>query len=320
MNKLFLLRARLSIVRTILNKNLHEVCMKYLFILAFFSLAACSSEGDVKPDLSLKDASTDLIHDTEKQPDSTIIKDMETSDSSSEDMQKTDTSSEGCGETEIVKFTTPDNIELVADYHPPKAKNEGAVILLHMIPPGNDRSGYPLRVREAFSNMGYAVLNIDRRGAGDSKGTATDAYGIPGHLDVEGAINFITSTDRKCPSAKNALMLIGASNGTTAVLDYTVGRTDTTLPDPKLVAFLSPGGYTEKQNKIKDHKVKISAIPLLIIHPDSEGFATRYTDYSDKWKIVKIPKGSHGTGNFDDGEKEKIQLSELLEWAKKLKE
>lgn len=215
----------------------------------------------------------------------------------------------------VVELQTSDGITLTADYTPAKSSDRGVVILLHMIPPNFDRSSYPLRVREAINALDLNVLNIDRRGAGDSGGDAVDAYtGTTARLDVEAAVSYVLAREGGCAVDPSKITLVGASNGTTAVLDYTVNRSNTNLPDPNALVWLSPGSYTENQNKLSDNRAKLDAIPLLIIHPDSEPWATQLTDVSQTCKIVEIEGGAHGTANFDHGAKEAIQLPELIRW------
>ena len=215
----------------------------------------------------------------------------------------------------VVELQTSDGVKLVADYIPAKSSDRGVVILLHMIPPNFDRSSYPDRVKEAINALDLNVLNVDRRGAGDSEGDAVDAYtGLTARLDVEAAVSFMLAREGACAIDPGKITLIGASNGTTAVLDYTVNRSDADLPDPNALVWLSPGSYTENQNKLSENKAKLDPIPLLIIHPDSEPWATQLTDVAQTCKIVEIDGGAHGTANFDDGAKEAIQLPEIISW------
>ncbi len=220
-----------------------------------------------------------------------------------------------CDDSGVVTITTSDGIELAADYQAPAASDLGGVVLLHMIPPNFDRSSYPQRVRDALHQKGVAVLNIDRRGAGGSGGVAADAYRGPlGKLDVEAAVTFLTSADRQCPTLAGDILLVGASNGTTSVMDYTVDAQTSALPLPKAIAWLSPGTYTESQNSISANQQLLQTLPNLIVHPDNEPWAQQYSSFSSNWKIVRIDNGQHGTQNFDNGGLEQIQLGELTQW------
>ena len=67
-------------------------------------------------------------------------------------------------------------------------------------------------------------------------------------------------------ASASAIALVGASNGTTSVLDYTVGH-DPALPAPEALVWMSPGGYTENQNRISQNLDVLSTLPLLWLFP-----------------------------------------------------
>jgi len=221
------------------------------------------------------------------------------------------------GEWAVVQLPTEDGETLEADYRPAASTDAGAVVLLHMIPPGNDRSGYPLRVRDAFAGTGFAVLNVDRRGAGGSTGTAADAYSGPGgRLDVEAAVDFLLSADRDCPVQSNRLVLVGGSNGTTSVYDYTVGhRAD--LPDPAANVFLSPGGYTATNNSFPTaaaDRGPEADRPYLWVFPTNEPWSRDFqADAPANWRFVEHGT-QHGTRMFDGAGLEADTVAELLAW------
>ncbi len=226
-----------------------------------------------------------------------------------------DAAAVSCGSYERVSLETSDGVELVADYHPPSKPGMGAVVLVHMIPPNFDRSSYPERVRLALIESGIALINLDRRGAGESSGVAQEAYQGPnGQLDVQAAVQFITSSDRACKSLDSNIMLVGASNGTTSVFDFVVARASSNLPSIKSVVWLSPGTYTENQNTVASNETLLKATPTLVIHPDSEPWATQYATFSPNWKIVELVDGKHGTNNFDQGAHETKQVNEIKSW------
>ena len=57
----------------------------------------------------------------------------------------------GASQDAVVAFQTADGLTLRADYRTASVAGRPAVVLVHMIPPGNDRSGYPERVRAALA-------------------------------------------------------------------------------------------------------------------------------------------------------------------------
>ena len=214
----------------------------------------------------------------------------------------------------VVRFEASDGVALEADLE--LFDGEGpAVVLLHMIPPANDRTSYPPRVRDALRATGVHVLNVDRRGAGGSAGEARDAYeGEGGRLDVEAAVHFLQDLPPSCGVDLTRLFLVGASNGTTSALDYAVAH-DEALPDVTRMVWLSPGTYTETQHAIDDHLMQLASMRILLIHPESEDYAERFLDPQPAgWDILALEGGAHGTRNFDDGALEAQQLGAMVEF------
>lgn len=220
----------------------------------------------------------------------------------------------GCGDDEvIVELTTADGVFLVADYLPAPVADRGAVILFHMAPPNYERANYPPRVREALAAPGVTVLNVDRRGSGDSGGDHEEAGGVGALSDMEASVRFLLE-GLACPVDETRLLLVGASNGTAAVLDYTVSRA-AELPAPAAAIWMSPGGYTENNTDIDDHRDVMDPLPLLWLYPDDEPFATNYVDDApDAWRFV-LNGDEHGTKMFDQGQMEETAVGEMMGWV-----
>ena len=223
-----------------------------------------------------------------------------------------------CGDDEsVVTFTTEDDVTLEADWRPGTAPDQGVVILFHMIPPSNDRTGYPERVRDAFAAEGVAVLNVDRRGAGGSGGDAEDAYlGEGGLLDVEAAVSFALDPARGCDVDPDKVVLVGASNGTTSVYDYVVAG-DAELPFPAAVIFMSPGTYTEAQYALEpnqDDRQWSLSFPILWLHPTNEPYSLDFVpDAPGAWRFVE--RGTqHGTRMFDGAQLEDDTVADMRAW------
>lgn len=214
----------------------------------------------------------------------------------------------------VVRFDTSDGVTLEADLELHDDAGP-AVVLVHMIPPGNDRSSYPPRVRDAVGATGVHVLNLDRRGAGGSGGEARDAYeGEGGRLDIEAAVRFLSALPASCGVDLSRLYLVGASNGTTSVLDYALSH-DESLPDVSRMVWLSPGTYTENQHAIDDSLMELASMRLLIVRPDSEDYAERFIEQQPAgWDILTLEAGQHGTRNFDEGALEAQQLGAMTEF------
>ncbi len=214
-----------------------------------------------------------------------------------------------CGEPgdvsgEVVTLTTRDGVDLEADLYagPPGCPG---IVLLHMIPPSNTRADWPPEFISKLTGHGWSVLALDRRGAGGSDGTPEDSYiGEKGAYDAEVAVAALTD------AGAEGLVLIGASNGTTTVLDYAMWAPGEGLPEPIAMGFMTGGAYSEAQNAMTDA-------------PDVPAFFTFSTDESawsldqellghDNWTFLEYRGGAHGTSMFDAKPKVKTDIEEWL--------
>jgi pimeloyl-ACP methyl ester carboxylesterase len=200
---------------------------------------------------------------------------------------------------QVVSFETDDGVTLEADYLTP-AQSSGAAVLLHMVPPSNDRSNYPPAFIERLLASGLQVLNVDRRGAGNSEGNAAEAYTGPnGKLDAKAAYDFLLT--RPCAVAADRVTFVGASNGTTSVLDYLVfAANEAPQAKPRAAVFLTGGSYTESQNGLNAQGELVSSVPLLFVFSTAErawsaGFQT---NASELWQFQEYQPGGHGTQMF----------------------
>lgn len=205
-------------------------------------------------------------------------------------------------DSEEVFFSTLDSVTLFADYYPAPVQEAPAAILLHMIPPNNDRTNYPAEFIEALSANGITVLNVDRRGAGDSAGVALEAYEGPnGALDAEAAMAWLRDM-APCGVDTDRVMIIGASNGTTTTLDYAVYAADEAeAPSPAGLVFLTGGGYTENQNRLANHREGVLAeMPLLFVYSTAERAwsAAQEAGAPERWAFAEYAMGDHGTRMF----------------------
>jgi pimeloyl-ACP methyl ester carboxylesterase len=208
-----------------------------------------------------------------------------------------------------ITFTTEDGVTLTADLHPQAGATRG-VVLLHMIPPSNTRTNYPAPFIEQLNAQGWTVLNVDRRGAGDSEGVARDAYEGPlGRLDAVAARDALLNVG--CGVAPSAVAFIGASNGTTTVIDYTQAAPADARP--AAVVLLTGGGYTENQTPIADHRALFEAQPMLFVFSTAErawsaGFSA---DAPATWRFNEYADGAHGTRMFGA---EPSSITDVVQW------
>lgn len=204
------------------------------------------------------------------------------------------------GAPEVVSMTTTDGVELEADLLSAGVEGGPGVVLLHMIPPSNDRRGYPNGFLIALRDAGLAVVNLDRRGAGGSGGVAREAYtGPKGKWDVLAAVQ--TLVDQPCAIDPARIAVVGASNGTTSLLDYAVyAAGEASAPAPAALAFLSGGAYTEAQQSMEAARPAIAATPAYFAYPTAETAwnATQAAGAPDVWEFHEYAPGAHGTGLF----------------------
>ncbi len=191
----------------------------------------------------------------------------------------------------VVSFEAPDGITLVADWYPADC-GAPALTLLHMIPPYNTRADWPVEFMEALNAEGWSVLVPDRRGAGDSEGDPEDAYtGDTAAYDMQGAALWLVEQHA------GPLGIVGASNGTTTELDYTVLAEDLGYPVPELLVMLSGGDYTENQHPIDD--LVPMDLPVHFAYPETEAEWNEAAAAKDPdWTSRQYDGSSHGTNLF----------------------
>jgi pimeloyl-ACP methyl ester carboxylesterase len=202
---------------------------------------------------------------------------------------------------EVVSFVTDDGVKLEADDYPTGEGFGPSVVLLHMIPPANDRTNYPKVFIDALLAKKVRVLAVDRRGAGASEGVAQAAYTGPnGKLDVKAALRHLTSGE--CAVDPLRIGVVGASNGTTSALDYTVHAAQN--PDetfPGALVFLTGGTYTENQTVLGDHHIDLDALPIQFVHSAAESAWSKgyQSGAPATWRFEELDPGDHGTKMFD---------------------
>jgi len=190
--------------------------------------------------------------------------------------------------TEVLN--TRDGVVLEADLYLQKPGAPG-VVLLHMIPPHYERSSWPVSFLDGLVEQGYSLCVVDRRGAGQSKGVAKEAYeGPKGRYDVEACVK------RLAKHGIGKLGVIGASNGTTSALDYALwAAEDPALPDVAAMGLMTGGTYTENQNKVSLAK----QIPAVFTYSTEEReWSVAQKEQSKSWVFHEYPGGAHGTKMF----------------------
>ena len=188
----------------------------------------------------------------------------------------------------VIPLSTRDGLTLQADYHPASAQGRPGVVLLHMIPPQNDRSNWPSAFVDTLVARDWSVLNVDRRGAGGSEGSPTDAYeGEAGRYDVEAAVQ------RLVDDGYGPVGIMGASNGTTSMIDYAAWATGEGLTRPVVLAYLTGGTYTEGQTPMTE----VADLPSVFACQTTENAWTEVQRSLDPgtWAFHEYPGAGHGT-------------------------
>lgn len=191
----------------------------------------------------------------------------------------------------VITLEARDGTKLEADYYP-QSEPSPALVLLHMIPPSNDRSTWPTSFIDAMFDLGFTVLVVDRRGAGGSEGDPVDAYNGPkGRTDVEACAVRLTD------DGYGPLSIIGASNGTTSMIDYAIWAPSQGLPEPVALGFMTGGTYTETNEVMED----LPQIPSVFTFSTAERAWSEDQRPLDPgtWSWLEYPEGDHGTRMFD---------------------
>ncbi len=202
-----------------------------------------------------------------------------------------------------VTLRTDDGVALAADYYPGGRRGGPGVVLLHMIPPHWTHKSYPSDFIFALVEGGFSVVNVNRRGAPGSEGVAEEAYrGDSGWLDAKAGRDWLVAAGCAVPS--EAVAMIGASNGTTTVLDYALRAARTGgIDPPAAMVLLSGGRYTEAQQSLEEALGVLGGVPALVAYPAAErewnerarGLAR---GAGGDWRFVELDPGDHGTKLF----------------------
>jgi len=211
-----------------------------------------------------------------------------------------------------ITVQTRDGLDLVGDFYAASRAERPGLLLLHMNPVYYDRHGWPSDFIEALNTRDWAVLNLDRRGAGDSEGSPEDAFlGQDGRYDAEAGVRYLLDTAGCDP---DAIALLGASNGTTTALDYATWVPDEEdLPTPAAMVFMTGGVYTENNS----HMSGLTPLPLLFTYSTDE------RDWSEQqraldpgsWLFLEYADGDHGTQMFEAAPEVVGDIGEFLSAA-----
>jgi dienelactone hydrolase len=201
-----------------------------------------------------------------------------------------------------VSYKTPDGVQIVADYYPPKTpaeKGAPVAIMLHQYP--STRGSWAPLV-PFFHEAGYAVLAPDLRGHGESieprsknleegRKAQSPRHYRAAYQDVLGAYEWLRGRKE---ADLSRLALIGSSIGSSIALDYAARDKSVDV-----VVCLSPGpNYFGVDSR--RHIASYGKRPVLLISPSSECDRSEELAKAAPNATVKIIENcdSHGTFMF----------------------
>ena len=172
-----------------------------------------------------------------------------------------------------VKVKSFDGLQLNA-YKVENNETDRYVILVHG---STTNKAYMYPQALAFDKLGYNILLVDQRGAGESQGDY-QTYGFKEAQDLQIWINYLVS---KNPAAK--ICLYGVSAGAATVMLATGYK----LPE-NVKCLVEDSGFSSLEEMLahkikKDYKILVTyPVTLLIENKMKERFGIRFSDVSPK--------------------------------------
>ncbi len=195
-------------------------------------------------------------------------------------------------ESDAIALQTDDDVSLAADLYPPATADPDPplVIALHML--NSNRSAYEVLIPD-LREAGYAVLNVDMRGHGDSGGTRDWDLAIE---DVGSWIAWLAANGWR---GERGLVIMGASIGANVAL-IGCAASDVCLGAVALSPGLDYRGV-QPERALVDGLEQRSAL-LVAAHKDAYSAATiRQMFMNAKGDVTaRLYRGrAHGTRLFD---------------------
>ena len=193
-------------------------------------------------------------------------------------------------ELDTITLQTADDVTLAGDLYPSSDQSAPLIIALHML--GSDRSAYETVIPD-LRDAGYAVLNVDMRGHGDSGGVQDWDLAID---DVQRWIDWLAANEH---ISERGLIIMGASIGANVAL---IGCAASDVCRGAIA--LSPGlDYrgVQPERALVEGLAERSAL-LVAAHDDSYSAATvRQLFMNAKGDVTaRLFRGrAHGTRLFD---------------------
>jgi hypothetical protein len=200
-----------------------------------------------------------------------------------------------------VTLTTEDGVELIAQFYTPGVVGAPGVILLHEYPLYFTMASYPATFITNLTDRGFNVINVNRRGATGSGGVVEDAFWGPlGKWDARAGYDYLVS--HSCTTTATAIGVVGASNGTTTAVDFSVwAASDAAAEQPAVLVFLSGDTYTESQNTLSGSMDALDNHPILFVYPAAEAAWNNTIEAlpaPETWEFQEYSGEAHGTALF----------------------
>jgi pimeloyl-ACP methyl ester carboxylesterase len=220
---------------------------------------------------------------------------------------------------QAITLRTDDGLRLAADYYGSGRTGGPGVVLLHMIPPHFTYKSYPPEFIQALVGAGFSVVNVNRRGAPGSEGVAEAAYKGPnGWLDAKAGRDYLVRS-APCRVTPEAIVLIGASNGTTTAFDYLweAAAQPEELAPPEAIVLLSAGPYSENQHPLRALLPRLATVPIWAAYPEREEEWNRAArrqaaQAGVSWRTRLFTPGTHGTKLFGSNPELTAEVVEFL--------
>lgn len=208
--------------------------------------------------------------------------------------------------SETVTIAAADGLQIVATFATPGGVAPfPGVILLHML--GSNRAAWDdVGLTDQLLQNGYAVLNVDMRGHGETGGTADWQLAED---DLQWVWDYFVSQEA-VDGEKTAV--IGASIGANLSLVTAVNR-----PDINTVILLSPG-LNYRDVTTDDAIIDYGSRPILIVASEEDGYAanssrTLHDAAAGEAELQLFNGAGHGTSMFG---KEPGLSDLILDWLR----
>lgn len=205
-----------------------------------------------------------------------------------------------------ISLMTADDVQLAAVFYAPDNLNEESRVLILLHEAYRDHSLWD-DFSIAAQKKGYAVIALDLRGHGGSKGAAV--FDSTMDQDIDALLDWISASP---DLNEERVAIVGASLGANLAL-----RAGAKHPQINSLVLLSPGmNYWEIG--IESAMAEYGRRPVLLVASEEDGYAARSVDRLNEIgsgydKVVLYPGAAHGTQLI---RRHPDLISTILDWLK----